>query len=78
MKIHGLTAKLIGYFSAALIVFAIVISVVFAHLFRDYSIDVNVRDLTARANAIATLASNDALAVGMVTGVGTQNDNDGG
>ena len=78
MKIHGLTAKLIGYFSAALIVFAIVMSVVFAHLFRDYSIDVNVRDLTARANAIATLASNDALAVGMVTGVGTQNDNDGG
>lgn len=54
---HRLTLRLVLYFSAALLVFALVIGSVFGVLFRRYTSDLHTNDLRTHAEAIAASLS---------------------
>ena len=50
---HGLTRRLVLYFSLALLTFALVIGGVFGFLFRRYTLELHTNDLRTHAEAVA-------------------------
>jgi signal transduction histidine kinase len=47
--------KLAGYFAAAILVFAVVMSIVFGHFFKENTVNVTKRDLQDRADKVAVI-----------------------
>ena len=54
---HGLTRRLVLYFSLALLTFALVIGGVFGFLFRRYTLELHTNDLRTHAEAVAASLS---------------------
>jgi cytochrome bd-type quinol oxidase subunit 1 len=47
--------KLAGYFAAAILVFAVVMSIVFGHFFGENTVEVTKKELSARAAKVAAI-----------------------